>query len=92
MNSLEGKLIYAEHHCADHCGWFKVTEHNGGDECRGKRVMRLDGTIVKNSKLRVRFKVTQVVVVSPETLEQSRDAAYKVADAQYQYLMDELHK
>lgn len=92
MNSLEGKLVYANEYYADKCGWFKVTEHNGGDHLRGKRVMRPDGTIVKNSKLRIKFKVTEVVVVTPDVLEQGRDDAYKVADAQYQYLMVELHK
>ena len=93
MNSLEGKLIYANtQFYADQSGWFKVTEHNGGDYLRGKRVMRPDGTVVKNSKLRIKFKVAEVVVVTPDVLEQGRDGAYKVADAQYQYLMDALHR
>lgn len=93
MNSLEGKLIYANtQFYADQSGWFKVTEHNGGDYLRGKRVMRPDGTVVKNSKLRIKFKVAEVVVVTPTKLEQDRDAAYKVADDKLQYLLDAMHQ
>jgi hypothetical protein len=92
MNSLEGKLIFANSGYGDRRGWFKVVEHDGGQYLRGKRVMRPDGTIVKNSKLRIKFDVIGVDVVTPESLQKRREAAYDAADAELEYLLAELHK
>lgn len=93
MNSLEGKLVYSNTgYYQDRIGWFKVIEHNGGDTAKCKRIMSDSGTVIKNSKMRVTINVTHLKVMTPDLLEERRQAAYKAADSDFQYLLDVMHK
>jgi len=94
MKSLVGSLVFSNSgYYQDRKGWFKVIEHAGErDTAICRRVMTIEGKVLKNSLKRIKFDVKEFNVITPEKLEERRQAAYKAADDDLQYLLDMMHK
>lgn len=93
MTIQVGSLVFSNKgFYQDKRGWFKVVEYTGKSDARCKRIMSEAGVVIKNSKVRVSILLADLKVMTPELLEERRQAAYKAADSDFQYLLDVMHK
>lgn len=83
----QGDMVWHDTWSNDRSGFFVIECETTPGRFKGRRVMKRDGTTIKNTKLREYFD-GDMKPVTPEDLTKRFDNAVKYAEDEFNYLMN----